>query len=258
MKNEKLKGLRVITNLHCNYNCSMCYQVDKSRKILTTWTLDDAIAAYPNKHFEYATIMGGESTLLPDLIDYIRIAAAKSKATRLTTNGSLLTDADMQQFKKYGLTGLNISIPSFRHYHPLTGGGSLKHVISNLLIAAEIFGDENVRVNIALCKENVEGPNPELKELLAWFVGLMHFNVTLCEDILGTYSFYGKFDEIGCTVEEETNYGLILLKYAGHQIGYYTHRNSAYNDTDLVVTPNGTFTNWDGYCESVGHNVRKD
>jgi hypothetical protein len=91
--------------------------------------------------------------------------------------------------------------------------------------------------------------------MLKLFVEDYNFNVTICEDIKGTYSLIDAFDKIGARIKEEPDYGLIFLDYNGKQIGYYTHRNSSYNETDLVVTPLGTFINWDEYCEAVGLNV---
>ena len=62
--NNQFRGLRIITNLHCNYKCKFCYQKSKRREILDTISLLLSLDEYKEKQFEYCTIMGGESTLL--------------------------------------------------------------------------------------------------------------------------------------------------------------------------------------------------
>jgi len=256
-----LKGLRTITNLHCNNHCKFCYQKDKSAKILDLNEFLAQVKPYNYKHFEYCTIMGGESTLLSNLPEYIKIGSLYAKETRLTTNGVLLTPKLFNHYLNAGLNGINISIATIKKYdtvhgiHPNFDIDKLLDMIDYM--HGHSFNPANnfsVRVNIPLCKENCEGKNPEILFLLDYFTR-MNINVTMCEDIKGSYSFYNEFDKILCDVKEVTDYGLILLDYNGHQIGYYTHRNNNYNETDLVVSPLGTWINWDGYCKAVGMNT---
>jgi hypothetical protein len=259
----ELKGLRMITNLHCNYRCKFCYQQNKSKKILDQMQLIDQLFPVSPKHFDYCTVMGGESTLLPNLWEYVKIGSFYSKETRLTTNGGLLDLPMAHLLYKAGLDGINVSIASIHKYNELhTPFVDVDQVIRQMeLIVADApyFRRSprpamNVRVNIPLCAENMTGPRMELVDMLDNFTG-KGFNITMCEDILGSFSLFDNFDKIGATVKDVTDYGLVLLDYKGHQIGYYTHKNSAYNDTDLVVTPLGTWINWDGYCEAVGFNA---
>lgn len=252
MYNSDLVGLRIITNLHCNNNCNFCYQVDKSKNVLNLNNLIVSLHGYPYKHFEYCTIMGGESTLLPNLEEYIKIGSIFSKQTRLTTNGKLLTPEKVVQYKQCGLNGINISIAVLNpsKYKQVHGTDC---DVDDLIYLVDC-GTIDYRINIPLCKENMENDCKELKKMLDLFVREGHVNVTMCEDIKSSYSLYENFDKIDVKVIEETNYGLILLEYHGQKIGYYTHRNSVYNETDLVVTPLGTFINWSSYCDAVGFN----
>ena len=250
---KELKGLRMITNLHCNHDCAFCYQKNKEAKVLDLNVLLDEMHPVPFQHFDYCTIMGGESTLLDNLTDYIKIGSIYAKEVRLTTNGSNLRPSRVQEYLRAGLSGINVSIASVEHYNDLHGTDC---DVDQLLDAVEYMVDNHisVRVNIPLCAENMERDHAELKMMLD-MLSDMNAGVTMCEDILGSYSLFGNFDKIGATVKEVTDYGLVLLDYNGHQIGYYTHRNSSYNDTDLVVTPLGTWINWTGYCEAVGFNT---
>ena len=252
---KELVGLRLVTNLHCNNNCNFCYQKDKSVKVLNLRQTTVDLSSYYYKYFQYCTIMGGESTLLPNLAEYVRIGSTYAKETRLTTNGKLLSTAMIAELKGAGLNGINVSIATINNaqYKIIHGTdiglGNLQHVIR---MNQDVM---DFRINIPLCKENCENNFKSLKETLEMFVVDSGLNVTMCEDIKGSYSLFDNFDMIGATVKEVTNYGLILLDYKGKQIGYYTHKNSDYNDTDLVVTPLGTFINWEGYCQAVGMNT---
>lgn len=257
-----LKGIRMITNLHCNNNCKFCYQKDKSKKILDldvllgilgegSINLELKPSAY--KQYSYCTIMGGESTLLPNLSEYVKIGSLYAKETRLTTNGKLLTEKLINKLVINGLTGINISIATINPEQYKIIHGTDCNIDDLIYLIDEQQTD--YRINIPLCQENCDNDFYHLKDMLELFVAEGRINVTMCEDIKGTYSLYNRFNEIGCEVIEETDYGLIFLNYKGNRIGYYTHRNSSYNDTDLVITPLGTFINWDGYCEAVGMNV---
>ena len=252
---NKLLGLRMITNLHCNNNCNFCYQKDKSKTVLDLNELLTQVKPYSYKHFEYCTIMGGESTLLSNLNEYVKIGSLYSKETRLTTNGKKLTCSLVRTLKSSGLKGINVSIATCNpdEYKVIHGTTCNLDELFETMCNIEKYVD--VRVNIPLCKENSENDYISLKKTLEYLVYWCGYNVTICEDILGTYSLYDQFEKIGAKEVDHTDYGLIYLELYGKRIGYYTHRNNHYNKTDLVVTPLGTWENWDGYYEAVGMNV---
>lgn len=245
---EKLRGLRIITNLHCNYCCRFCYQKRKTRDILDLNELRKKVSIFPDKYFEYCTIMGGESTLLPDLAKYIKIGKKYSKQVRLTTNGSLLTKRLLLKYKKAGLDGITISIATLEKYQEITGSWlTSQQILDKVELARKIFPD--IRINIALCKENMRG---EIKNLVDLFVSKIKLNITLCESMTEKYSCLKNPEFIDSQIVEDTGYGLVILKHKGRKFGYYSHKDN-YKHTDLVVTPVGTWTNWDGYGEIVKH-----
>lgn len=245
----------MITNLHCNNKCKFCYQKDKSKKILELDELLVSLNKYYStyKGYEYCTIMGGESTLLHNLTEYIKIGSLYAKETRLTTNGKLLTTDRIQRYRDCGLDGINVSIATLDAdlYSEIHGTDIDVNKLIGTLVRNSTLID--IRINVPLCEENCADDYKGLKHLLKFFTDY-NFNITMCEDIKGTYSIYEAFHKIGATEMSRTNYGLIFLNFNGSRIGYYTHRNNNYNDTDLVVTPLGTFVNWTPYCEAVGIN----
>jgi len=249
--NKQFRGLRIITNLHCNYKCKFCYQKNKQDIILSVFSLVQNLVEYKKKYFEYCTIMGGESTLLDNLTHYIEIGNNFSKETRLTTNGSLLSAQSLEEYKRSGLTGLNISIATLKHYKETTDGVAPKLILKTVEMAKEVF--PNLRINIALCKENMSG---EIKELLDLFIDKMNLNVTICEDILKTYSCVDDFKgKLNSEFIENTGHGLIFLSYKGKRFGYYTHDDN-YKNEDLIISPYGVDVSWTGFCEKIGMNVR--
>lgn len=244
---EKLRGLRIITNLNCNYNCKFCYQKRKTRDILPLANLKEELKEYSPKYFEYCTIMGGESTLLPNLTEYIQIGKIYSNEVRLTTNGSILTKDLLLKYKEAGLDGITISIATLEKYKETTKGFLSKdEILNKVKIAKEIF--PNVRVNIALCKENMNG---EIKKLVEIFVSEFNINITICESITQEYSCLNDTKKyLDSEIVEDTGYGLVIMKHNGRKFGYYSHKDN-YKHTDLVISPLGTWTNWDGYCEVI-------
>lgn len=251
------KGLRIITNLHCNYRCMFCYQKDKSVKVLSLPLLRQTLAVADTKRFEYCTIMGGEATLLPNLEEYIDCGhdAVPVGDVRLTTNGFLLTRDKLELWKNRGLTGVNISVPVMKDgvYQHITGSpmtpNELLHIINE---CKRVFGNHQVRINIPLCRQNTM--SEELDKMLMLFLHIMDVKVTLCDDLFGTHSILNSLGSFGLKKIKDTGFGLVMLDYAGQELGYYCHKDN-YKGTDLIVSPVGTFVGWDDYCKAVGFTV---
>jgi MoaA/NifB/PqqE/SkfB family radical SAM enzyme len=224
--------------------------VDKQFKILPIETLKAETSKYPSKHFEYCTIMGGESTLLKNLSEYIKIGSDYAKQVRLTTHGGNLTHEYLEMYRKSGLTGINISIATLKHYREVTGSRMDSDAILNKIRLAYFFFPNNIRINIPLCRENLDG---EIADLIYLFLHKMEVGVTICEDVIATYSLYDTPEKMGATFVKDIGYGLTFFDCEGKQFGYYSHSDN-YKNTDLVVTPLGTYVAWDGYCEAVGIN----
>lgn len=249
---NNLKGLRIITNLSCQYNCKFCYQKNKSDKKLSIHNLIKELIPYVQnkKVFDYCTIMGGESTLLENLPLYIAAGAVVSKETRLTTNGKLLTEDKLKCFKSVGLTGVNISVATLDKYEETTRGGVTKEeILGKIEMTQKVF--PNMRINIALCKENIDG---EIRRLINRFLS-MGINITICEDIHETFSIIETSELMDADLVEDTGLGLVFFKHrlTGKKFGYYHHADN-YKNTDLIVSPLGVFVDWDKFCESVGYN----
>lgn len=250
----KFKGLRIITNLHCNQHCKFCYQSKKDKMLLSLGVLHYETRGYVNKSFEYCTIMGGESTVLPDqtLLSFISAGVRLSKQTRLTTNGSLLTPKRMGLWHSYGLNGVNISIPAIGNlYQKITRSKmTFEDARQKVAAAKQVFGAENVRINVPMCAENIRGK--EIEEMLWFFLHVMSVKVTLCEDLHATYSIRSNPERFGLKQISDSGFGLVMMDFHGKDVAIYAHKDN-YKNTDLIVSPVGIFHAWDGYCKAIGY-----
>jgi hypothetical protein len=173
--------------------------------------------------------------------------------TRLTTNGSLLTREKLEHWKTHGLDGVNVSIPLVgAGFQELTNSLVSSIVITdNVKLVKEVFGAENARINIPLCKQNMEGN--VLEELLWLFLFILNVKVTICEDVLCSYTIMDKLPSLGLKLIKDTGHGLMMLDFHGKELGCYSHKDN-YKEDDLIVSPVGVFPSWDGYCQAVGVN----
>lgn len=106
---------RVITNFHCNQNCYFCFQPEKSEKILDIEKMEETMKKVGK--LERATIMGGESLLLPNIVDYFEITNKFVNTICLVTNGTKLTENLTKDLVKNGLEEMAISISYMEQYN---------------------------------------------------------------------------------------------------------------------------------------------
>ena len=231
--------LRLITNLHCNFACPFCYQKRKPKMVLPLETLRFELMG---RRFKRASVMGGEATLLPNLADYIAIAAECCDTVGLTTNGFFLTPKSLQDYIDAGLDEVAISIPSIRHYADITG-----HSYGEVLPAVEMCARmlPGTRINVTQNDFNMEG---EIYDMILTF-NTMGLFVVVCEDIARNFvmDFEGR---LGAELVGKSH-GFLTYRHRYGTFGYF-HDYENYDDTDLIVTPVGTFEKWSEYCSAVG------
>lgn len=106
---------RIITNFHCNQNCYFCFQPEKNCKILDINKMEETMKKVGK--LERATIMGGESLLLPNIVDYFKIVNKYVNTICLVTNGTKLNEKLVKQLVENGLEEMAISISSIEQYN---------------------------------------------------------------------------------------------------------------------------------------------
>lgn len=232
---------RIITNLNCNQNphCYFCFQPDKRNLVLDIHKLEDTL----NKvgHLSRATIMGGESTLLPNLDEYMRLVKAKVDTMCLVTNGILLNEEKLNIYKECGLDEIAISISSKEMYYRLR---------DRILLANKII--PNCRINIPKCWESTGDKLYELIDIiLNDSVGIV-----VCEDLMGRYGEFEFEQKMGAKLIRTDGHNFLTYEYKGKEFGVFAHY-SGYDDTDMIVTPIGNFSIWEQYCNAIGNQYLK-
>lgn len=238
---KKVFRYRIITNLNCNQNpqCYFCFQPDKRNLVLDIQKMKETLDKVGE--LERATIMGGESTLLPNLAEYIRLVKEKVKVVCLVTNGILLNEKNVTEYKEAGLEEMAISISSMEMYQKLR---------NQILIANRII--PNCRINIPKCWETTgEKLYALVKQILEDNVG-----VVVCEDLMGRYGEFEFEKKMGAKLVRDDGHNFLTYEYQGKEFGVFAHY-SGYDKTDIIITPIGNFSSWEKYCETVGNTSLK-
>jgi MoaA/NifB/PqqE/SkfB family radical SAM enzyme len=104
-----------VINNACNANCGFC-NFARDRLPKDTWyfvTLEEGLESIRILHREgvrYLVFSGGEPTLHPDLVAFIRFAAGLGMTAMVVTNGSLLKPEKISEMAEAGLSSLIISV----------------------------------------------------------------------------------------------------------------------------------------------------
>lgn len=123
----------------CNLSCKMCYIHKKehdpialSKELPTEFWLDFIEQAKQNGTLTML-ITGGEPLLRKDFREIYLACKKAGFVTSVNTNGTLLTEADVEFFKQYPPARLNISLygASFETYRALCGIGQLYERVTN-------------------------------------------------------------------------------------------------------------------------------
>lgn len=171
LHNHRVFRYRIITNFHCNQNCYFCFQPEKREKILDIEKMEDTMKKVGM--LERATIMGGESLLLPNIVDYFKVVHKYVNTICLVTNGTKLTEDLTKALVENGLEEMAISISSKEQY---------KARREQILIAKKYV--PNLRINLP---KSWESTGKKLYELVDMILK-DDIGVVVCEDLMGRYN----------------------------------------------------------------------
>ncbi|VAX09128.1 Heme d1 biosynthesis protein NirJ [hydrothermal vent metagenome] len=115
-------GPVVIWNLvrRCNLTCRHCYSISADKDFpneLSTdevYTVMDDLKAF---HVPVLILSGGEPLLRPDIFEISKRAKAMGFYLGLSTNGTLITENNIQQIKEIGYDYVGVSIDGLRETH---------------------------------------------------------------------------------------------------------------------------------------------
>lgn len=231
---------RVITNLACNMqpNCEFCYQPNKdARYKLDINKMEDTMKRCGRK-LNRATIMGGESTLLPDLSNYIaKVKEYVEDDICLVTNGILLNEEKIKEYAEAGLTEFAISISSIEMYYERR---------EQLFLCKKYV--PNTRINIPKSYESV---GDKLVNMLKVIL-TDGFYVVVCEDLMGRYGEYTFEEDLPAKKIKDDGHNFFDFTWNGHQFGLFANYDG-YDETDVIISPMGNFVKWESYCKKIGN-----
>lgn len=261
MLNPNVFRYRIITNLQCNQKCYFCFQPDKRDKILDLDFMKKTMQKVGK--LKRATIMGGESLLLDNIVDYFKIANKYADTLCLVTNGSLLTESLVKDLVANGLQEMAISISSMQQFD-----ARLEQILfSNKLVP-------NLRLNIPKCNESTgEKLYALVDRALTNDIG-----VVVCEDLMGRYNtVHGDCladltQGMRAELLNDDGHNFYTLRWKGREFGLFGYQGndkakigtaeSGYEKTDIIITPDTrnedkysgrVYSVWADYCRDVGN-----
>lgn len=188
------KGYYIYVTEACNLRCSYCFVTDKQNDRHLTDEMAEKVLAYvlgdtEGRKSKYVHFFGGEPLIRAKMVDYlagkIREWATENKCDLrlgITTNGTLLTEANCEMLKKHNI-GVQLSLDGSEHgndvHRQLMGGsqssgnvgGSAKRSAGAFhLVKIEnyikYFGGNEPNCRMTVTPENMDYLPVSLKELV--------------------------------------------------------------------------------------------
>ena len=162
-------GLTIAPTLACNFRCKYCFEQHRSGIMSedTQNALIEFVKAYTQSAKEFSvTWYGGEPLLARNVVyslseKFLEICNLHhiSYSAFMITNGSLLTDADLECFSRYHINGAQITIDGPKEIHDsrrisCNGDSTFDILIENINKAVNKGIEIIVRVNID--KDNID------------------------------------------------------------------------------------------------------
>lgn len=154
-----IRDLRLSITDRCNFRCVYCMDPDvrffPTHELLTPDELIRVAKICTSLGVEKIRLTGGEPTVHPHLTTIIRgMASLSPRDLAMTTNGSLLTDASMKEWRDAGLHRLTISIDTVHEdrFRALTRSRfSVADLISGVRRARAV-GFRSVKLNAVIVR----------------------------------------------------------------------------------------------------------
>lgn len=144
----------------CQYDCVFCYNVwkDTSNKARPSLSREQVLLVL-QKLFDceiFSLIFsGGEPTLYAYLPEAVELAAKRNIDVSMISNGARFSVPYLRSLRDAGLTGIQLSM---HHYDPARldaitqRRGSFQKTLRGVLAALEVFGSDQINVNMVVTK----------------------------------------------------------------------------------------------------------
>lgn len=155
---DKIANIIIAPTMECNAHCYYCFEKGFRKGIMTRETAD-CLIQYLFEHWNHdelgITWFGGEPLIVTDIIDYIVDGLIKrgiNFSSKITTNGSLLTESVIEKIKsKWNVEKIQITVDSIgEDYNKIKNYSDLKNpfeiVMQNIELA--LLNDLQIKVRI--------------------------------------------------------------------------------------------------------------
>lgn len=189
----KYKNCWITVNRACNLSCKWCYAKEtgyKKELDIPIGMAKDIVNICDELNIRHITIIGGEPTLYPHLLELISYARGKRIDTSIVSNGLLYGNEEfVRKLKSFGLYRFSISLKgeNQKTYKDITGVDGFNKIIE----AIKVCKKEQLYVSISmvLTEENIDSFTECIKPLRE--LGVNHFHFSFCYEF-NTNSEYDK------------------------------------------------------------------
>lgn len=185
--------LKLEPTTRCNFSCGFCYGRHLEQGDLTLADFETMLERFPD--LRAVELTGeGEPLLNKDIYGFIAQASQRALHTHITTNGSALTERNIDKLLDAGLKSLAVSMESldpekFRQYRP---GGSVEQTRAGIARVVARKRERGADLAVSLwvtLMRNTVGEMPAFQRF-AHEAGVDHFE---CFQTLNPMPSYGKF-----------------------------------------------------------------
>lgn len=152
-----LPYLRIALTNDCNGNCFFChnegmrfgFRGENAKEINSILDLEnwEKISDYFNCILKKVVFVGGEPTLLKNLLDIVKIFSKKGFYTKITSNGFLLNEEKQLILKDAGLNGANVSFHHsnrIKYHEAFRVNNKYDIVLKNISTLSKYFDDTKI------------------------------------------------------------------------------------------------------------------
>lgn len=197
----------IMPSLSCNLQCKYCFERNVwSSEVSNLKHNPDAIFSVLEKivyqyNAKHVCLHGGEPLTLPisELEYYMLKLRNMGLSISIQTNGTLITDAHINLFKKYGVY-VGISIDSPPEIHTLRGDKVASYLVNKII---HNMVKEGINVGILCVLSKVNAVGEALDNLCKWVINLSELGIE--GRFLKMKDFFGITKEFELTPEEMAN-----------------------------------------------------
>ncbi|MDD2335271.1 MAG: radical SAM protein [Geobacteraceae bacterium] len=169
--------IRVLPTDRCNLKCAYCWQHNNASADMTI----DSFRAYLKKakelHVGLITFLGGEPMIWSPLCEALALCTERHVMTDLTTNGTLLTSATVEELGRSGLDYLNISVDGTTANEVTCKNSIFRSDLMGALKEARTKHHMHTRINSVIYNNNYEAIQTLMEfsrkwdmQLSLWFI----------------------------------------------------------------------------------------